>query len=97
MAGFACQGHPPWRYRRRRGRLDRFSRWAHQSRPTETMIKNCRRVSFFGLKVGANQIVRAFVATRIDFGRGRVDQVAVCVKGAKQSGFVELHAGLHPL
>ena len=34
-------------------------------------------------EVGANQIVRAFVAARIDFERGRVNQVAIRIKSAE--------------
>jgi hypothetical protein len=34
-------------------------------------------------EVGSDQIIRAFAAAGINLGRGLVDQVAICIKGAK--------------
>src|SRR5258707_982333 len=48
-----------------------------------------------GSKSVGRQIVGPLAAARVHFCRSRVNQIAVRVKGAQQTGFVKLHAGLN--
>src|SRR5271169_3293845 len=48
-------------------------------------------------EIGADQFVRTFAATRINLGRGRIDQVSVRIKGTEQADLVEAGAGLNLL
>lgn len=49
------------------------------------------------LEVLAVDIVGAFAAARIDFGRSRIDPVSVHIEGAEQARFIAVHVGLNSL
>src|SRR6266568_9367340 len=49
------------------------------------------------LEVGAHQVVRAFVAARINLGCRRADQVPIRIERAQESRLVETHARLNSL
>src|SRR5580704_188446 len=46
-------------------------------------------------EVDAEKFVRAFAAARIDFGRGRINQITICIERAEETRFVDRHVGLN--